>query len=256
MEQHKRMRQFHNDVKLKVLQENTQEVSTLLDIGTGRGGDMHKWDKCNIQHVVGIDISKAYIQEAIKRFNSSKHLKGRNYKFYYTAPDKMYDKYLQFIGHTLHFDIVTCMFAFHYFFENEKTLDTIMNQISNSLTTGGRFIGVAPFGENIVHMFKMTKGDIIQNNAFYIEKSFKNLNTETLGMKIKFMISGTLYFGERMLSEEYLVFKSVLQDVASQYNMKVIKYTSFHDYYNSFYNLQGDFFKASMLNGVFVLEKN
>ena len=69
------------------------------------------------------------------------------------------------------------------------------------------------------------------------------------------MLSGTLYFGESMLSEEYLIFKSVLEKQALKHNLKLVKYESFKEYYTSLYNLNNEFYNASMLNGVFVLEK-
>ena len=68
------MRKFHNKVKTNLIYDsiylnrrNRIPVS-LLDIGVGRGGDIFKWDKCNIHEVVGYDIDQQYINECNERF--------------------------------------------------------------------------------------------------------------------------------------------------------------------------------------------
>ena len=61
----KNMRDFHNWIKLVLItnitdyyyQSAKSETVSLLDISTGRGGDIMKWSKAYISHVFGFDIS-------------------------------------------------------------------------------------------------------------------------------------------------------------------------------------------------------
>lgn len=253
MEQSKTMREFHNDVKLKLLSKYSilSKAKTILDLGTGRGGDMHKWNKCNIQNVIGIDINKHYVEEAIKRCKYAKYLMKRNYLFYYTRQDEIFDKYLLKRNITHIYDLITCMFAFHYFFKNEAMLSDILKQISLHLKPQGYFIGVCPQGERIKEILngKME----FTNDVVYLKKTDEN--TRDIGEEIKFMLSGTLYFGDNIMSNEYLVFEETLRKYAAVYNLKLLEYTNFKEYYKNEYRLDENTKSASFLNGTFVLQK-
>lgn len=54
-------------------------------------------------------------------------------------------------------DCVAIMFAIHYFFENEGTLNTIMRNISDSLALGGLFIGCCFDGQKIFDAFQRAR---------------------------------------------------------------------------------------------------
>ena len=80
------MRNFHNIIKTKLINDTSQKILHdihLLDIGVGRGGDIIKWSNAKIKNVIGIDISKSYILEAVKRFRNLKLSYTNNFKFYY-----------------------------------------------------------------------------------------------------------------------------------------------------------------------------
>ena len=46
---------FHNLVKKYLIQNNTVQNGSLLDLGTGEGGDLLKWVGANLGLVVGIE---------------------------------------------------------------------------------------------------------------------------------------------------------------------------------------------------------
>ena len=256
MEQATQLRHFHNEIKSILISKYSSNIESknvkLLDLGVGRGGDLHKWNKCEIQTVVGIDINKEFILDAIKRMINPK-FEGRNYKLYYTTPNKMFaqffkQKEIQYIN-TFH--IVSCMFAFHYFWESLSSLRTIMKQISESLIDNGYFIGVVPQGDVIS---KLLKGkDVYTTPSMQLQRCYTEVNH--IGDKIKFMLSGTLYFGEKMLSEEYLVFKETFVSVALEYNLHVVEYENFEKYYINRYHLSPPTKEASFVNGVFAFIK-
>ena len=251
MEQAKNLRTFHNDIKLIMISKYTAYLNcanvSLLDVGVGRGGDIHKWNKCNVSYAVGIDINKDYVHEAIKRYKGNNKFLDRNYIFYYTHPDQIFQKFLESRIKTSKksFNIITCMFAFHYFCENEARMRDILRQVSESLSEGEYFIGVVPQGEKITKL--MRDKDEYTSNAMHIEKVNKNC--------INFMLSGTLYFGEKMLSKEYLVNEETFVKIAKEYSLEVVEYTNFEKYYVSKYNMDNATREASFVNGTFAFIK-
>ena len=176
------MRMYHNYIKGVLLEQVSNSGKTLLDIGVGRGGDLHKWNRYGITKVVGVDVNEVYIKDAIKRYKSSKYRK--DYKFY--VIDDVGD-----IEYGI-FDNVSCMFAFHYFCANNELLESILKKVSNSLKDGGYFIGTVPNGEYISKLHY--KNNVYKNQAGCIKREYKNICK--IGDKIKFALSGTLYFGE------------------------------------------------------------
>jgi hypothetical protein len=100
-------------------------------------------------------------------------------------------------------DCVAIMFAIHYFFENEISLQNIMTNISDSLKVGGLFVGCCFDGETVFKELQSIpeNGSIVgqQDGAeiWKITKKYGNTDitsgTESLGMGIdvKFMSIGT-----------------------------------------------------------------
>jgi mRNA (guanine-N7-)-methyltransferase len=234
---------------------NINNQIKLLDVGVGRGGDMMKWNNANIKNVIGIDINKSYIIEAIKRFKNQRSFFNNNYKFFYCYENFIFQDYLKSknINFVHEFDIISCMFAFHYFWKDEKTLENILQQISKSLKPNGFFIGTCPDGDKIFEYLQNT--DVFQNEAVMITKTYKN-NKKTIGNSIDFMLSGTLYFGDNMISNEYLVFKDIFIEKCKKYDLNLIEYTNFENLYTHNYNLNENYKIASFLNTKFVFKKS
>ena len=256
MEEAKALRQFHNDVKFQLLSKYCKNTPILLDIGCGRGGDIHKWNRLNIHSVTAIDINKAFILEAIRRYNQQAFPLNINYKFFYTYECNVFQDFFKMKDLPVHntYDIVSCMFAFHYFWKNEFSLNKILQQISSSLKPGGYFIGVCPDGDIIHNLLSDYKS--IKNNAVLINKKYQH-TTKVIGNAIEFMLSGTLYFGENMISEEYLVYKDIFRETCEKYGLKLIEFTEFSKYYEKQdkISMLQDSKYASFLNMSFVFQK-
>ncbi len=252
------LRDYHNKIKFQLLHEfisliqSQNKNDNILDIGVGRGGDMHKWNKCNVQNVYGIDPSKASIFEAIKRFKQTDYLRARNYKFYfYKKADGFMNIYNQKIqNESQTFNVITCMFAFHYFFMNETTLTTFFKNSKELLNTNGYLLITVPSGNEIKTLLK--DNYVYENKSIRIEANFKH--TEGLGDPIDFYLRDTLYFGEKIISKEYLVFNETVEKYAALYNFKIVKDVLFHDYLHPEINDNDDKI-ASSLNKIYVLQK-
>lgn len=121
---------FHNDVKREII--NTYAGENLLDLASGRGGDLHKWiSNKKIKKVIGYDINEKSVSEAKKR------LLGFNTKKDITFFVKDLSKETVFCDYKK--DLITCNFAFHYFFKNKDSLDKILKSIDNCSKKGTYF---------------------------------------------------------------------------------------------------------------------
>lgn len=249
-----KLRDYHNHVKSELYKEYiTNTNNDLLDIGVGRGGDMHKWNKCNIQNVYGIDISKASIMDAISRFKKCDYLKQRNYRFYYTRKNEslknIYNSRIK-PSHSNKFDYISCMFTFHYFFENDNTLNQFFNDVNSFINTGGYLMITVPSGEKILELLKTNQ--TYQNNQVRIDLISKDI--KYIGDAIDFYLTDTLYFGEKMISREYLVFEKTIKSKCKLFGFKIVKSCMFHEYIPPL--LEDEDSKiASSINKIYVLQK-
>ena len=94
----------------------------------------------------------------------------------------------------------------------------------------------------------------IRNKAVQIDKLY-NTADKQVGNKITFMLSGTLYFGENMISEEFLVYEHTFKPLCMKYSMFPIEYKSFESLYNDSYQLNEESKHASFVNCAFVFQK-
>ena len=253
--QAKTLRSFHNKLKAEIIQRGchmNSHVQTLLDIGVGRGGDIMKWHNNQIQKVVGLDIEYTYIREAIRRFNQA-HLRGvRDYRFYVI---KNGDSFLDTLGKrnldTL-YDMISCQFCLHYFASSEECLHEFFSNVSKVLKPGGVFIGTVPCGDTILKM--LGDNDEFSNEQVLIKKMFDT--PSACGDAIQFSMTGTLYFGENMISHEYLVYENTLRDIAHKNGLELVEWKSFAEHYDEHdFLLHDDTKTASFVNNTFIFTR-
>lgn len=148
------MRKIHNKDKLNMLSNNCN--GTLLDIGSGKGGDILKWKNLSL-NVYAIEPNNTNISE----------LKNRLTTFNYHEKNGIYTqenstiKTLQTGGEDtfnisdLVKDPVECVSIFNaltFFFKNEQMLDQLMNTISVSTDVNSRFIGMVMDSEKVIEL--------------------------------------------------------------------------------------------------------
>lgn len=226
------MRTFHNNVKMNLLRKYVilSKCKYLLDIGSGRGGDIFKFDRCNINTVVGVDIDNDYINEAYTRLSKSKFYSYRNYLFLLINKDEpsISHKLQHFYNIQYYYKIISCQFTLHYFFENHKKLQNLCIDINNLLDDNGFFIGTVLDGDKVRDCISRN-GSTFSNKSIVIESLFDVSQPKSIGDCIRFFMYGTLYFGEKSVSTEFLVYKDILVDYLKQYNIELVEWTSFED---------------------------
>ena len=134
------------------------------------------------------------------------------------------------------FDVVSCQFALHYFFENEKTLDTFCNNVNNLLKKGGYFIATCFDGVKVDEEFKQAKrieGKISDNVVWRIDKAYDTFKKETCGLAIDVFVES---IGQSR--REYLVDIELLKKKLE--NFTLTKKDSFKKFFVEKFNVKGE----------------
>jgi mRNA (guanine-N7-)-methyltransferase len=224
------IKRYHNSVKRKLIQTFAKNVPRLLDIACGRGGDISKWNAAGVGHVTGIDISSKEVEEARSRYE--------NFKSPTTATTCTFE-----IGSGTtwrgpeKYDVVTCMFAIHYFFDSEKTVDDFFKTVSHHLKPEGYFIGTFPNAHRVLELSKAG----IKNHPW--------IRIESLGQtSYRCTLRDTIVDGEG--SVEYLVYPEILERTANAHGLVLFK--NFKDFQPPYPPPMAD---ASTLYSSFVFRK-
>lgn len=181
------MRRFHNNIKRQLYDKYTKNIDKLLDLACGKGGDLDKWVSNNIKKVVGYDIDEKSIIEAQRRV--------REYRNPINTQVEVFVKDLSrnVISGNKDCDVVTSMFAFHYFFETEETFNTIMKSIDNNLKEGGYFIGALFDGDSIRKILKNGEYVLKDNNELKFSiNAYEKLNDNAFSNKISVYLKDTV----------------------------------------------------------------
>lgn len=208
------LQKFHNRVKHELLSAYATNASRLLDLACGRGGDLHKWRASGIHNVLGVDVSGNSVREAQRRYESIG--KPHSYTFMhhdlrrgFTHPD--------YVGAC---DVVTCMFALHYFFESEHAAHEIMRVVATHLRPGGHFIGVVPDASQVNELIRHGPYD----DGCMRVRALWDGSPACFGSKYTCSIRGTVT--EDSDAPEHLVYASVLQPLAEFYGLRAIPINS------------------------------
>jgi hypothetical protein len=231
---------FHNyHVKNLFMYDRFKGNKSLFDIACGQGGDLFKWIKADYKTVIASDINKDNLMNVrsgiYKRYNSvirdNKNNKQKmlflqldaskkwNRDYIESLNDKMFRNLASiFFGFTnksqisdsilvkyhkrinKQFDLVSCMFAIHYMFDNIDSLRNVIHNIDMILKSGGYFFGVCLDGYLVNQKFKSSKKDVIEAKVgnrllWSIKKKYNKFNDfnqdkplDNIGQKISVYI--------------------------------------------------------------------
>ena len=250
------MRLFHNRIKCDLIrkainlsQQHTGHIS-LFDIGVGRGGDMFKWDQCGVGRAIGYDPEHSYVQEAVRRFSHSNLDGKREYRFVQSDGIERLDIPCESVH------VVSCQFAIHYFFETDKSLETCLHHVSRVLCEDGVFIGT--FMDGDVVMDHTNQGTTQYANGAMMMYVPKIEQGSVFAMPLKVHLTGTLYFGDNSVSNEFVVFKDVLVSYCDKAGLELVEYKRFQSYHQEYrddFNMNTDYTKCSYMYSTFMFRK-
>lgn len=243
------LRKFHNLIKNELIIHNAinTKSKSLLDIACGRGGDIHKWIQAKLNYIFAFDNHSESIYNEITKGSSFDGAIGRFKQIKATYKGKMPYMKFQHIDilskdallkinksdSSKIYDIVSCQFAFHYFCKDISSMEHVLSIISNKLKKGGLFIGTATDGDLIYNILE--QGDVniplltlLKNSKeetnyyFYITETNNTLSNSNIRKN---------YFEIQGVSSEFYLFKQKFKEIAIKYNLELIEYKSFYDWY-------------------------
>jgi hypothetical protein len=280
------MNKFHNFVKSKLFDHITKEKQhpSILDLASGRFGDYYKWIILNPSFVLGVEYAQDNINNfengaavralkaeennpRIKKINSNiMTVWGDCSKAIYNgdaAMDELNKYYLKVLygqvdlndysklgklsGKALQkFDITTCHFAIHYFFENYDKLNGFLGNVYHNLKTGGYFVGTCLDGKSLFAKFKSSKQNVMEQYqepkgnqkaetkiVWRIKKDYKDMDAlpddeTSLGLKIAADVESI-----NNTSHEFLVNFDYLVKLMNDYGFDLVDSRLFHEVPNS-----------------------
>jgi len=259
------MKDFHNlYVKKKLIIGASKQGDTLIDLACGKAGDLPKWISAKLSFVFGVDISKDNLENrldgACARFlkmkksnknipyalfvngNSSYNIKDGSAMLSDKAKQitsavfgkgpKEADKIGKGVARQYGrgdegFNLSSCQFAIHYFFETPDTLKGFMKNIAECTKHNGYFIGTCYDGKMVFKDLKKTKtGDSIKiiedgKKIWEITKGYGSESFDDDSSSIGYRVDVYQESINQTISE-YLVNFDYLDRVMSAYGFEII----------------------------------
>ena len=259
------MKNFHNlYVKKMLIVGVSKQGDTLVDFACGKAGDLPKWINAKLSFVFGIDISKDNLENrldgACARFLKSKRtnkqvpyalfVNGNSAYNIHDGSAMLNDRAKQItsavfgrgpkdadkIGSGVArqygkgvdgFNVASCQFAIHYFFEDPDTLRGFMKNLAECTKQNGYFIGTAYDGKLVFNELRKTApGDSIKivedgKKIWEITKGYGTDTFEDNSSSIGYRIDVYQESINQTVSE-YLINFDYLTRVMSAYGFEVV----------------------------------
>lgn len=215
------IRNFHNFVKSMLIAEaskGTEPHDRYLDMCCGNGGDISKLVHNNIKQYFGMDIANDAVERALQRIKDQSFVTGDAISF---------NAFSSTAGHMLEnmrkFDIVSCQFAIHYAFSDERTARTFIQNVAYALRVGGSFIITVPDAEFLQKSRKLL-GKKFGDQHYSVK--FDSLDDFTdFGFGYDFTFKGAV---EQL--KEYIVKHDVLVNLCKDCGMHLESSKNFSEY--------------------------
>lgn len=235
------MRQYHNKVKQHLYNTYCNNIDSLVELCSGKGGDLHKWYHNHIKRVDGYDNHQPSINEAYKRLKqlNDQYSTQLNYNFYLMD---LRSQELE-LKQNFDYDVVSCQFGLHYFYESEKMIKNIIKTISTLLKTNGVFIGTILDDSLVNGLLVDKKYEHKMENEISFSISKKTVTD--FSDQIDVYLSGDNYLTNA--SHEYLIQFEYLTQLCQEYELELIDTATFGNMDNKKL--------AGMFNNLFSYEK-
>ena len=251
------LRSFNNWVKASMINKYCRFLGkglSVLELCCGKGGDLDKYFLNHIKLFVGADISRESLANAMTRLQKIKNEKYNNdfrikcifIKEDLSSPE---NRFLEKIDKKYYFDLVSCQFALHYHFENEKRLNAFLMNVSNRLCEGGYFIGTIIEDNVIIKRLRNRKKipnkyigqKLTFGNEYYSvkfsQKKF-NVSDGPYGIKYGFYLEDSIdnrdEEGKIKYVEEYLVVFKEFVELCKKYDLHLVEKKNFTKFYHEY----------------------
>lgn len=229
------MRNFNNWLKSVLIGEILDQVRgagsrsvSVLDLGCGKGGDLLKWRRGGISHIICADIAEVSVEQCRTRYEEMKRKSHANEKIFsaqFIAADCSKEVLSEKLDDPeLMFDICSCQFVYHYSFESEQKADMMLRNACERLKPGGFFIGTTPDAYELVKRLEASDSLSFGNEVFKV--SFQSKGSYPLfGCQYHFSLEGVVDV------PEFLVYFPLFEHMAKRYNMRLVLKQRFSEFF-------------------------
>lgn len=231
------MRNFHNWIKSMLLNEYLNKIKDgkkhnspirVMDMCCGKGGDLLKWRKGGIAHLICSDIAKVSVDQCRSRYNDMEQRGSRErlFSIEYVVADCSRDRLREkFKDPSQKLDLVSCQFAFHYSFESIEQADCMVHNAAESLNPGGFFIGTIPDANDLIARARKSETGSFGNEVFKVQFHCDTQKPPLFGAMYNFHLDGVVD------CPEFLVHFPTLAKLAKKHGLKLVQKEKFYEYY-------------------------
>ena len=219
-------RRYHNILKTNLyadISKNNKHVS-LLDIGSGFGGDVDKWKKYVHGEIIAVEPNPENRKELIRRVNNTTfadrvHILGIGGEKTVEITDAV-KRYVP--GGKV--DVVSLMLSMSFFWSSDYHLDSLVETIVSNLKPGGKIIFLTIDGDRVEEIFEPKNGLKIMDKTIVtarlhlyppISPPWRSIRTSEpqFGRPLDFWLPDTIVGEQR----EYLVHLKDLTERLARY---------------------------------------
>lgn len=235
------MRNFHNWIKSMLINEYLSKIKDnkkhheavrVMDMCCGKGGDLLKWRKGGITHLICTDIAAVSLEQCKSRYEDMKLRSYRErhhsniYTIEYIAGDSTRVSIRQkYKDVTMKLDLVSCQFAFHYSFESLQQAECMIRNAAECIQPGGYFIGTIPDANELVARARKSASNSFGNDVYQVTFDTDVNKPPLFGTKYNFHLDGVVD------CPEFLVHFPTFVKLAKKYGLKLVRKEKFHEFY-------------------------
>lgn len=207
-----------------LLKDNLSNVSWVIDLASGKGGDLHRYQEIGIKDALFIDIDSAAIANLIQRkfayFNERKS-NQTEFLTVHTMVADLKTKYKELIEKIYVYGIdpqqcdgIVCNFALHYMCDSLTNIRNILSFVSAMLKVGGIFMFTVFDGQSIFDLLK----DIPHDHIYEVKEdgvmkyAIRKLYTSTKLETCNQMISVKLPMSDEMYDEPLCNIDAIIKE--------------------------------------------
>lgn len=232
------LKTFNNWIKAYLISKYCPMHATILDLASGKGGDVKKYVLKKPSKIVFADISPESVAETcrkIKRERSQPNNSMQRCETQFIIGDTFKND-LKISEETM-FHFTSCQMALHYSFKDEETARQAIHNLTSRLLPGGFCVITTINACKLVSLLRRSEQNAYRNgtseyrnrigNRFYtITRNFELNRIKAFGSGYVFQLIDAV-----VPIEEYLVHPQILINLFAEQDCSCIDIKSFHEFY-------------------------
>lgn len=238
------LRNFNNWVKSMLIgeflhrlgDENVSDARpVVLDMGCGKGGDMLKWRKGDIRHLICVDIAETSVEQCRSRYSDLKERNARErhpqplFSAEFIAADcsrvRLQD---QLRNPNICIDLVSIQFSLHYGFESLQQAEQWVQNVADRLRPGGYFLATIPDAQAIMARLDANGGKEFGNDVFSVKRRGTRMPPALFGEQYDFFLEGVVD------CPEFFVFLPLLVKLCKRHQLELVYKKRFDEMFDSY----------------------